>query len=67
MLVPEPSHQPTEYDAQWAPVWRADGDPDDGRCGLAQSVRTVALCAAIESAVATGTATAISTVSAHAA
>lgn len=54
-LVPLPSHQPTEYDAQWVPVWQADGGADGGGDELAQSVRTVALCAAIESAVASGT------------
>jgi hypothetical protein len=54
-LVPLPSHRPTEYDAQWAPVWQ----PDGGDADLAQSVRTVALCAAIEAAVASGTGAAI--------
>ncbi|HVQ95571.1 MAG TPA: Gfo/Idh/MocA family oxidoreductase [Mycobacteriales bacterium] len=54
-LVPLPSHQPTEYDAQWAPVWSAGDGLDD----LAQSVRTVALCAAIQAAVTSETAVAI--------
>jgi predicted dehydrogenase len=63
-VLAAPSHQPTEYDAQWLPVW---SDTDDERPASARSVRTVALCAAVESALAGGTSAAIPSTPADAA